>query len=217
MKALKKLQLVVITLFVSNLLSAQNIVVTGKVTGIDGPLHKAKVELANHNTQTTTNANGVFTIEVPEANSSLIISYKKAKKTVVLENGKINSKLELIPIEKHLYKEVLSREELRLCDIYIKHYGSGKHIQKVKQIREKQFFIEAYNIAASQFSDTALRNYMRQYPNGIYTDKVKDAIEIACWQKACNINTADAYKSYLNNYPNGKAAEIAKNKMANLK
>lgn len=217
MKALKQTLVLGIILLTSSYLTAQNIVINAKIFGIDGPLNKAKIKLVDSKISTKSNADGVFTIKVPTANSRLIISHKGASKEVRLENGKINEKLELIPTEKKLYKEIANCEEIRLCDIYLKHYVNGKYTENVKKIKEKQLFTQAYNLAASQFSDTALRNYIKQYPQGIYLEKAKDAIEIALWQKACSENTALSYKEYLENYPNGKAAKMAKNKIAELK
>lgn len=217
MKALRYTLLIGFILLINSLLIGQNIIVNGKISGIDGPLNKAKIKLADSKVSTKSNSEGVFSIEVPQADSRLIVSYRGVSKTITLENGKINEKLELIPTEKKLYKEIVNREEIRLCDIYLKHYVNGIYTENVKKIREKQLFIAAYNLAASQFSDTALRNYIKQYPKGMYLEKAKDAIEIALWQKACNKNTASSYKEYLENYPDGKAAKIAKNKIAELK
>lgn len=217
MKTLKHTLVLGFILLINSCLIGQNILVNGKVSGIDGPLNKAKIKLADSKILTKSNVDGIFTIEVPTANSRLIISYKGASKIVTLENGQINEKIELIPTEKRLHKEIVNREEIRLCDIYLKHYANGKYSENVKKIREKQLFIQAYNLAASQFSDTALRNYIKQYPHGAYLEKAKDAIEIACWQKACSENTTLSYEEYLEKYPNGKATKIAKNKIARLK
>lgn len=197
-------------------LFSQNITVNGEVHGIDGAIEKAKVFVVNHSESTLTDANGNFTIKVPAANSQLTIKHKGASKTITLENGLLSNTILLVPSEKKLYKTIAEREELRLCDIYIKHYNDGTHINEVKNIQEKAFFIEAYNIAAAKFSDTALQNYLKLYPNGVFVEKANDAIEIASWQQARFNNTIDAYEKYLSNYPNGKATEMAKQKIADL-
>lgn len=206
---------ILITLF-SISLSAQSITVNGKVTGIDGALAKVKISVVNSNYTATTNTQGDFTILVPNENSQITFKHKGASQTITLENGTLASDIFLLPNEKKLYKSISKREELRLCDIYLKYYPNEINTSQVEAIKEKSFFIEAYNIAAAKFSDTALRNYLKVYPKGMYIEKANDAIEIASWQNARFNNTAESYENYLNAYPKGKAAEMAKQKIAEL-
>lgn len=118
-----------------------------------------------------------------------------------------------VPKASKLYKEILKNNEVSLCDMYLATYPDGKKVGEVKDIKETQIFINAFRIAAEDYSDTALRNYLNNYPSGKFVTKANDAIEVSAWQKAHHENTVQSYKQYLNEYPKGKAAEMAKNKI----
>jgi len=196
---------------------AQSFKISGAIYGIDGAISGAQVHVIDTKISTISDSNGAYTIEIPEGKTHLHYQYKKMEvnKNVIPQQQQEN--IILVPNEKKLYKIITKREQLRLCDIYLDYYPNGKNIEEVKVLKQKYFFIEAYNIAASQFSDTALRNYLKLYPNGSFKQKAIDAIEIASWQKARYNNTVDAYELYLKAYPNGKASQIAKDKLAELK
>lgn len=217
MKTVKYFLMASLVLSMTLALKAQDIKITGKVTSIDGAVSKAKVELVNSNITVLTSDDGSFIIAVPTEDCQLTASYKGDETTIKVLNVNESQSIYITPSEKKLYKAITLNEELRLCDLYLKAYPDGKNIASVNAIKEKLFFIEAYNIAAAQFSDTALRNYLKLYPEGNYVDKANDAIEIAAWQKARYDNTVNSYKDYLNQYPNGKAAQMAKEKIATLK
>lgn len=190
---------------------------SGKVIGIDGPIEGVKITCIETGTKVATNQSGEFLMESKLEDIQLLATFKKMTKTVKLANCTTPLVIQLIPDEKKLYKTLLERNELRLCDIYMDNYPEGIYIKEVSKQKEKLYFIEAYNLAASQFSDTALRNYLKQYPEGTYKEKANDAIEIAAWQKAKYENTAQSYQDYLQQYPNGKASNLAKEKLATLK
>ncbi len=190
---------------------------SGVVSGIDGPVKGAKVSIIETNTSVATDAEGKFIMESNLETIHIKATFKKMTHLCSLDQNQKSIQINLVPDDKKLYKIITERNEIRLCDIYIDHYPQGQFIDLVNQTKEKLFFIEAYNIAASQFTDTALRNYLLLYPSGTYKDKALDAIEIAAWQKAKYENTIKSYQEYLNQYPTGKAASLAKEKMAGLK
>lgn len=217
MKTLNSILLtIVFTLFVL-VINAQNRTITGVITGTEGSIAGVSITDLQNNTKAISNADGTFSISIPNADTHLEFKLKKMKTTILVTENENNLKVTLIPTDKKLYKTLSENEEMRLCDLYLNNYPNGEFINEVKALKEKLFFIEAYNIAASQFSDTALQNYLRMYPDGNYKQKAQDAIEIAAWQKAKFNNTADSYQEYLNQYPNGKASGIAKEKLAELK
>ena len=189
----------------------------GIVTGIDGPIEGVKILCQETGTKLVTDSKGEFTIDSKFEELHLQSTYKKMASSTVATPNQKPIVINLIPSDRKLYKILTERNEIRLCDIYIDYYPKGEFIEMVKQTKEKLFFIEAYNIAASQFSDTALRNYLKIYPTGTYKEKAMDAIEIAAWQKAKYENTAGSYQEYLNQYPTGKAANLAKEKLTGLK
>lgn len=196
---------------------AQERTVQGTVLGINGALEQASIIDLTSKTKTQSNALGEFSIAIPLDPTHLKFAYKKMQKVLLVSEYDNQIMVTLVPSDKKLFKEVLESQEIRLCDIYTDHYPKGKYTQQVSELKEKLFFIEAYNIAASQFTDTALQNYLLLYPQGIYRQKAMDAIEIAAWQKARFNHTAESYQDYLNQYPEGKAAKLAKEKLAEFK
>jgi hypothetical protein len=203
--------------FLSMVGVAQERNVQGTVLGINGALEQASIIDINSKTKIQSNASGKFSLSIPTAPTHLKFTYKKMQKVVLVSEFDKDITVTLVPSDKKLYKEVLESQEIRLCDIYTDHYPKGKYTKQVSELKEKLFFIEAYNIAASQFTDTALQNYLLLYPQGIYRQKALDAIEIAAWQKARFNHTAKSYQEYLNQYPEGKAAKLAKEKLAEFK
>ncbi len=122
-----------------------------------------------------------------------------------------------VPKESKLYKEIVKTNNVELCNIYLAEYPQSKKVEMVKSVKERQEFITAYSIAAEKFSDTALRSYINNYPEGTYKQQAVDAIEVAAWQNAYSTNTIDSYQKYLNEYPQGKASKLAKDKLEQLK
>ncbi len=217
MKTIKKIILAILIISFTLITNAQTRTIKGKVNGIDGAIAGAAVLSNQSKERTTSNQHGEFTIEVSAQDTHLEFKFKKMYASLLISENQNKMEVTLIPADKKLYKKVIETEEIILCDIYLSNYPKGIFLNEVKALKEKLFFIEAYNIAASQFSDTALRNYIKLYPNGDFKQKAEDAIEIAAWQKARYNNTAESYQNYLNQYPNGKAANMAKEKMAQLK
>lgn len=203
--------------FLSLLGIAQERTLKGTVLGINGTIENASITDLTSKTKTQSNALGEFSISIPLNQTHLKFAYKKMQKVLLVSEFDYTITLTLVPSDKKLFKEVQKNQEIRLCDIYIDHYPKGKYVNEVSQLKEKLFFIEAYNMAASQFTDTALRNYLLLYPQGVYRQKAIDAIEIAAWQKARFNHTAASYQEYLNQYPEGKAAKLAKEKLAEFK
>lgn len=82
---------------------------------------------------------------------------------------------------------------------------------------EKDYFIKAHALAANDFKDSLLKQYLKLYPEGEFIKKAKSTIDICAWQNACYKNTLEAYQDYLNKFPEGKAIEIAQKKIVLLK
>lgn len=215
MKTLKYISAILLTTFIGFNANAQTRVISGQVNGINGAIEGAEVTIEKQTV--TTNNEGKFSIEAPLNKVAAKVEFKRMEATKMVESDLNNFTVVLVPKEKKLFKAIDEEQQIRLCDIYLDYYPNGKNIDKVNSIKEKQIFIKAYDVAASQFSDTALQNYLKLYPDGQYKQKALDAIEIAAWQKARYENTVDAYQKYINKYPNGKATELAKKKIADLK
>ena len=80
-------------------------------------------------------------------------------------------------------------------------------------VSEKQYFINAHTLAANEFNDSLLKQYIVLYPEGEYRDKAVANIDIIAWQQARYKNTEESYKGYLNEFPNGKAVKLAQQKL----
>lgn len=213
MKTIKNICTLSIILFLSLSITAQNRTISGTVNGINGLLENVKIKVLDSELTTITNAQGAFSMAVPNQDVYLQFVLKGMKTTVLVNENMQNVAVNLLPNDKKLYRMILKEESLPLCDIYLENYPEAKDYAEVKALREKYFFIQAYEIAAAKFSDTALQNYLKVYPKGKYTQKVKEAIEIAAWQKARHENTKQSYQEYLTRYPDGKAVKVAEKMM----
>ncbi|MFA6400969.1 MAG: hypothetical protein WCX31_04990 [Salinivirgaceae bacterium] len=80
-------------------------------------------------------------------------------------------------------------------------------------ITEKQYFINAHTLAANEFNDSLLKQYILLYPEGEYRDKALANIDIIAWQQARHKNTEESYRNYLTDFPNGKAIKLAQQKL----
>lgn len=82
-------QILLLILISLSSVHAQEIVVTGKVTGVNGePLQGASVIIKGSNTGTTTDATGNFSIRVPNANAVLEVSYVGLATQEIPVNGR---------------------------------------------------------------------------------------------------------------------------------
>ncbi len=77
-------------------------------------------------------------------------------------------------------------------------------------LNEKEYFINAHAMAANSFNDSLLKQYTILFPEGIYLEKALENIDVCAWQNARYKNTMESYQNYLNNFPNGKAVQLAK-------
>lgn len=74
---------------------------------------------------------------------------------------------------------------------------------------EKNYFIEAYTFAATEFSDSLLIQYVNNYPDGKYLDKANDLIDVCFWQNVRFEDKKESYVEYIEKFPNGKAINLA--------
>ncbi len=94
---------------------------------------------------------------------------------------------------------------LGLCFLYTVNAQSADTV-----LNEKEYFIIAHAMAANDFNDSLLRQYIKLYPEGDFVNKAKDNIDVCAWQNARYKNTVASYEKYLINFPNGKAVQLAK-------
>ena len=84
-------------------------------------------------------------------------------------------------------------------------------------INEKDYFVKAHAMAANSFNDSLLKQYMKIYPDGEYVEKAGKTIDVCAWQNAHFKNSIESYEQYLKQFPEGKAASLAKAKLLALK
>ena len=77
-------------------------------------------------------------------------------------------------------------------------------------LNEKNYFIQAHTMAANEFNDSLLKEYVKLYPKGYYSAKALNSIDICAWQNARFKNTKESYELYLKEFPKGKAVKLAK-------
>lgn len=80
-------------------------------------------------------------------------------------------------------------------------------------VNEENLFIQAHNLAANEYNDSLLKEYILLFPDGEFAQKANDKIDICAWQNAHYLNTKEAYSNYIKDYPKGKAVKLAKQRM----
>ena len=79
---------------------------------------------------------------------------------------------------------------------------------------------EAYAIAVERDTIPAYQEYLRVYPNAVYSARVKRILairrEALFWQRTLVRNTPEAYWTYLRRYPDGPHARDADRRLARL-
>jgi len=81
---------------------------------------------------------------------------------------------------------------------------------------ERDYFIKAHAMAANEFNDSLLQEYVKLYPNGDYIEKAKLSIDVCAWQNARYTNTKESYEQYLKDFPKGKATNLAEQMLLTL-
>ncbi len=89
-------------------------------------------------------------------------------------------------------------------------------LNSYENLSEKDYFIKAHAMAANEFNDSLLLEYVKLYPDGVYIEKANLNIDICAWQNARNKNTQESYQSYINNFPKGKAVALAEKMLQSL-
>ncbi len=74
---------------------------------------------------------------------------------------------------------------------------------------EKDYFIKAHTMAANEFNDSLLKEYVKLYPKGKFIEKANTSIDVCAWQNARFKNTKESYQQYINEFPKGKAVSLA--------
>ena len=93
-------------------------------------------------------------------------------------------------------------------DILDKFKDFSEYKDKLSNINEIQIEIKVWNKLKSKNTSEAYKQYLKEYPNGIYINEAKKLCIIAedneAWQKAQKKNTSKSYKEYIDKYPNGQ-------------
>jgi hypothetical protein len=162
-----------------------------------------------------TDVNGYFTLDA-QSDAELLVSYKGLKVETQLNGVDNYADIVLIPNEKKLKRLIENEPSIDKCLAYLEHYPAGKYLTEVNIILEEQRFISAFDAAVGTYNLAQLKSYIQLYPQGQYAEKASKTIDIVSWQKAKSQNTMEAYNTYLENFPNGEAASLAKSRMAML-
>lgn len=82
-----------------------------------------------------------------------------------------------------------------------------------------------WNATGRAGDKVGLEAYLDKYPNGIFASEARELLDAIieeeragedeeAWTKAVDYNTADSYREYLRDFPNGRYAELAKQRIA---
>jgi len=93
----------------------------------------------------------------------------------------------------------------------------SEYKDKLSNINEIQIEIKVWNKLKSKNSSEAYKQYLKEYPNGIYINEAKKLCIIAedseTWQKAQKQDTKEAYEKYLTSFKDGVHTKEAQEKI----
>lgn len=95
-------------------------------------------------------------------------------------------------------------------------YVIGNSQTNETRISEKDYFIKAHEMAANEFNDSLLQEYVKIYPKGKFIDKAETTIDVCAWQNARYTNTKESYEQYIKDFPKGQAHSLAEKMLAAL-
>ena len=196
--------------------TAQN-TISGIVYYADEPVRNAKIVYKSSNRVLKSDVNGYFSFESEKSTLNTTVIYKGLKQDVSFNETERFRNIIFIPSERNLYKLIQKSPTVEKCDMFLANYTRSTHVSEVKAKLEELMFIQAYDAAVRDYNTLLLEEYLSEHPNGEYADKAHRNIEIISWQKARIDHTKEAYQSYLNKFPNGTAAKMAKEKLKEFK
>lgn len=202
MKASKYIFTFILLILVVNV-NAQN--VKGIVLLADEPI-KGAVISENNTELAKTNTNGEF--EINESVSKVIVTYKNLEKAYTFESLGLSTVV-LVPAEKQFLKMMEKNPSIDKCSIFIENYPQSESLQKVVMQKEELTFIAAYEKAVTTYDVTELDVYLATYPEGTYSAKATQTMEVISWQHARLQDTPQSYNEFLAKYPESKAAKEA--------
>lgn len=211
---------IIISIVVFFLLSTANSTSQNTISGIiyyaDEPVKNAKIVFEPDGDMLKSDVNGYFSFETDKLKVTSTAIYKGLKQSVIFTETERFHNIIFIPSERKLYKLIRKSATVEKCDMFLANYPQSLHVTEVKKKLEELMFIQAYDAAVRDYNTLLLEEYLSDHPEGKYAEKARKNIEIISWQKARIENTIESYQEYLTKFPNGTAAEFAKDKITEL-
>lgn len=105
--------------------------------------------------------------------------------------------------------EWLAAQNIKTIESILKYnsnYPNGKYAEPAKKILRDLYEKRDWNLIDSKPSKIKIEEFIKFYPNSKYIELAKIKlieIENSEWLAASNINTIEAYETYIKNYPDG--------------
>ncbi len=121
--------------------------------------------------------------------------------------------------EQEAYEFALDSNDPIILQDYLDRYRDASPAHRdsvqVRLTRLQQIDIEWTNTLVSN-SKSALEQYLQRHPDTPHREEAMYKIDSLDWIVASGINTADAYRSYLEDHPNGRYADQVKDAVKQL-
>lgn len=180
--------------------------VKGVVLLADETVKGAVLSDHNNNELAKTNSKGEFTLNA--SISEAVITYKNLKQEQTFETLGFTNVV-LIPTEKQFLKMMAKNPSVEKCTLFMENYPQSASLEHVVKQKEELTFIAAYDKAVTTYDVNGLDAYLDAYPNGVYSDKATQTMEVISWQYARLQDTPQSYNDFLAKYPESKAAKEA--------
>ena len=112
--------------------------------------------------------------------------------------------------EEGTYKSLVESPSSLKASRYLKKYPLGKYRDSVKKMTKGIAEEESYEKAKLSNAINDYESYLRDYPQGKFSDEAKRIIEEEFYKRAKKLNSISSHRSYLIQYPFGKFSEESK-------
>lgn len=107
--------------------------------------------------------------------------------------------------EESLWKECVIGQQINDLKTYIDKYPDGEHSQEARKMLDKLLLEkDEWEKARTSNDDDYLRAFVRNHPNSSHLEEARSMLDDVVWNNAVGKNTKDAYKGYLDEFPEGK-------------
>ena len=113
--------------------------------------------------------------------------------------------------QESLWEECVSKRQINDLRKYIDDYPDGSHYEEAKEmlaslVEEKGTWEQ---VSASR-DEEVLRVFIRNNPNSLHLEEARELLDNVVWENVTRQNTKEAYKRYIEEFPQGKHIAAAR-------